>query len=75
MTNVTNAGVISVIFFILSAVKDKYVAKEEKSMKSLLTDSLFVFVSSNLGFFAMEKMDCPTVSSPAPTAFLGKPEF
>lgn len=76
MTNyIVHGGIIAFIYFLLSFLRDKYIVKQEKPIKSLVTDSVVVFTSTILGLFSIDKLDKGVLKKSAPTAFLGKPEF
>lgn len=76
MTNyLINSGIVAFIYFLLVFLRNKYIIKEEKPIKVVVTDSVLVFLSAALGEFAIGKMDKGILKSSAPTAFLGKPEF
>lgn len=78
MKSLTNAAIISAIYVILAMIKNKYVTKDvsqQKPPKQIMQESVLVFISVVLGFFAIEKLDEPISKPSAPNAFLGKPEF
>ena len=76
MTNyIVHGGIIAFIYFLLAFLRDKYILKQEKPIKTLVTDSVVVFVSPILGLFSIDKLDKGVLKKPVPTAFLGKPEF
>ena len=78
MKSLTPAIIISSIYLILAMVKNKYLNKqnlEQKHSKQIMQESVLVFVSVIIGFFAIDKLDAPVSNQPVPTAFLGKPEF
>ena len=78
MKSLTNAAIISAIYVILAMIKNKYATKDvsqQKPPKQIMQESVLVFVSVVLGFFAIEKLDQPISKPSAPNAFLGKPEF
>ena len=76
MTNYfVHSGIISLIYFLVTFLKQKYVVKKDKAVKHLLNDTVIVFVSAVLGEIAIQKMDSSLLGKSEPTAFLGKPEF
>lgn len=78
MKNLIDACIISVIYVILVLVKNKFAKKQNKEPKpnrDIMQESILVFISAVLGFFAIEKMNEKVHKPDVPTAFLGKPEF
>lgn len=76
MTNYfVHSGIISLIFFLVTFFKQKYITKKDKGMKLLLNDTIMVFISAVLGELAIQKIDNSILGKAEPTAFLGKPEF
>ena len=69
------SGIITFIFFVLAFLQQKYVTKQNKAVKILVTDSIVVFLSCILGMFFIEKLDKGFLKKSAPGAFIGNPEF
>jgi hypothetical protein len=73
-----NSGIISIIFVLLKFAEMKIILKEDKPLKVILRDGIFVYLSSVLGMFLINQLDNTTssLSSAKPTnAFIGNPEF
>ncbi len=76
MTNILlHSGIISLIYFLIVFLRDKYIIKKERPVKALVTESVIVFASAMLGEFSIHQMDNNIFQKSGPTAFLGKPEF
>jgi hypothetical protein len=76
MTNILlHSGIISLIYFLIVFLRDKYIIKKERAVKALVTESVIVFASAMLGEFSIQQMDNNIFQKSGPTAFLGKPEF
>jgi hypothetical protein len=76
-----NAGIISVVFFIVKFVEMRFVEKESKPLKYLIKDTLLVFFSVVTGFFILEQLkpvlqdggNSASVKNPA--VFVDNPDF
>lgn len=76
MTNtVVHSGIISVIYFIIVFLRDKYITKKVRPIKLLVTEMVIVFASAIIGEFSIQQLDNNILKKSGPTAFLGKPEF
>ncbi len=76
MTNIfVSSGVISIIYLIITFFRQKYVVKENKALKVLVTDAVMVFLSCSLGLFAIENLNNNLLNKSSPTAFVGAPDF
>lgn len=76
MTNtLVHSGIISLIYFLIVFMRDKYITKKERPVKLLVTESVIVFASAMLGEISIQQMDNNIFQKSGPTAFLGKPEF
>ncbi len=76
MTNtLVHSGIISLIYFLIVFMRDKYIKKKERPVKQLVTEAIIVFASAMLGEFSIQQMDNNILQKSGPTAFLGKPEF
>lgn len=76
MTNIfVSSGIIAIIYLILGILRQKYILKENKPLKTLVTDSVVVLLSSAIGLFAVENLDKGVLSKSSPTAFVGSPDF
>ena len=78
------SSVISVIFLLVKFLEMRFLTKEDKPVKVLVRDTLFVLFSSLLGFFILEQLQ-PLIkqtmkggggeSLEAPPVFVGEPNF
>ena len=76
MTNtLVHSGIISLIYFLIVFMRDKYITKKERPVKLLVTETVIVFASAILGEISIQQMDNNIFQKSGPTAFLGKPEF
>jgi hypothetical protein len=64
-----NSGIISIIFVLLKFAEMKIILKEDKPLKVILRDGIFVYLSSVLGMFLIDQLDNTTssLSSAKPT--------
>lgn len=51
------AGIISIVYFVIKFVEMRFVNKESKPIKVLITDTVVVFVCSILANFLFEQFD------------------
>lgn len=51
------ATIISIVFFIIKFIEMRYVNRETKPLKYLVTDSFIVFICSILAQFVFEQFD------------------
>jgi hypothetical protein len=73
-----NSGIISIVFVLLKFAEMKIILKEDKPLKVILRDGIYVYFSSILGMFLIDQLDytSSSLSSTKPTnAFIGNPEF
>ena len=76
MTNIfVSSGIIAIIYLLLEIIRQKYILKENKALKLLVTDSVVVLLSSAIGLFAVENLDKGVLNKSSPTAFVGTPDF
>ena len=57
-----NSGIISIIFVLLKFAEMKIILKEDKPLKVILRDGIFVYLSSVLGMFLIDQLDNTTSS-------------
>jgi len=75
-----NAGIISVIFFIVKFIEMRVIDKESKPLKFLIRDTLFVYFSVIAGNFIIDQIS-PSMLQEAgevvtnPTVFTDNPGF
>ena len=48
---------VSVIYLIVKFINMNFIEKETRSVKVIMKDTLFVFISVNLGLFLMSQVD------------------
>jgi hypothetical protein len=76
-----NAGIISVVFFIVKFIEMRFVEKESKPLKLLIKDTLLVFFSVVTGFFILEQLKPvlqeggSNASVKNPAVFVDNPDF
>jgi O-antigen/teichoic acid export membrane protein len=70
------SAVISILFFIAKFIEMRFIEKENKPMKYLIRDSLWVYISSVLSFFLLQQLN-PILHSSAENTpvFTDNPEF
>jgi hypothetical protein len=76
------AGIIAFTFFVIKFVEMKFVLKEEKPMKLLMKDTMYVFAAVVVGNYLMEQLT-PSIDLASeakerilkPQVFLGNPDF
>ena len=72
------AGVISVIFFIAKFLEMRYIDDEPRPLKTMVRDSLLVYVSVIFGGFIVDQLN-PIINDskapPPPLAFTDNPPF
>ena len=71
---------VAFVYFIFKIIDSRYIQKDNKTIKLMLKDVLFVFVSTFLGGFILSKINTKTLvgggDSPSPTqAFTEEPNF
>ena len=75
-SNFMNATVIAIIYFLFRFVEMRIVLKENKPLKSLLRDSLLVYMSIIAGFFLIEQIAPITEGlQTTPVVFKNDPDF
>ena len=70
--------IISVIYFIIKFIEMRFIVKENKSLKSLITDSLIVFVSSMITLVLIEQFNLNDIignKTTPPEVFVSNPDF
>jgi hypothetical protein len=75
-----DAGIISVVFFIVKFIEMRFIDKESKPLKLLVRDTLLVFFSVIFGNFVIEQLK-PMIKEGgenvviSPAVFTDNPEF
>lgn len=76
MTNIFVAsGIIAIVYLILEILRQKYILKEKKALKLLVTDAVVVLLSSAIGLYAIENLDKRVLNKQQPVAFVGSADF
>lgn len=76
MTSFLNATVISIIYFLFRFFEMRVIVKENKPLKTLLRDSLLVYLACVSGEFLINEITPLTSGVTAqPTVFINEPEF
>jgi cytochrome bd-type quinol oxidase subunit 2 len=68
------AGIICVIFLGIKGVEYKYNKDEDKSFKSSIIDTIYVFISIILGDFIITQVN-PILKDSGPNVFIDNPSF
>jgi len=71
-----NATVIAILYFLFRFFEMRVILKENKPLKTLLRESLLVYVSVVVGFFLINEIT-PIASgiTSEPTVFVNEPDF
>ena len=69
------ALIISFIFLIVKFLEMRFITKENKSLKSTLIDTIFVYFSVLLGYFVLEQFNLNTKVLTEAPVFVDKPSF
>jgi hypothetical protein len=78
-TTLMTSAIITVVFFIFKCIEVKLILKEELVIKTIMRETIFVYVTTCIGLFITEQVslnvDSKIGSSGGASAFLGKPDF
>jgi len=69
------ALVISFIYLISKFVEMRFITKENKSLKTIIIDTIFVYFSVIVGYFIMEQLNLHKQVLDEPPAFVDGPGF
>jgi hypothetical protein len=69
------ALIISFIFLIVKFLEMRFITKENKSLKSTLIDTIFVYFSVLLGYFVLDQFNLNTKVLTEAPVFVDKPSF
>lgn len=72
------AFVISVVYMIIKIVENKFIKKQEKFIKNVLIDGMFIFSSTIIGNYILNQINVLSNKSSivdVPEAFIGNPTF
>ena len=75
---VITSGIISVIYFVIKFVEMRFILKENKPLKQLVTDTLIVFIAATATMIILEQFNLNELignMKAVPDAFVGKPDF
>lgn len=70
-----NAGIISFIYILVKFAEMRVLLKENKPLKELVKDTIFVFISVIIGFFIIEQIIPKELSIQVTHAFVDAPNF
>lgn len=70
-----SALVIAVSFFIAKFLELRFLKKEDKSLKEVITNSVIVYFSALFGLFIINQFNLKTKPLVEPPAFVGAPTF
>lgn len=72
------SSIISIIYLIFKFLEMRFLLKENKPLKSIVIDTLIVFISSTLGLIILDQFNLNELISdikPQPSAFVSAPDF
>lgn len=69
------ALVVSFVYLISKFIEMRFVTKENKSLKTIIIDSIFVYFSVIIGYFVMDQLSLHTKTLDDPPAFVDGPGF
>ena len=72
---IVTACVVSIIYFIIRFIEMRFIVKENKPLKQLVTDTLIVFISAISAILLLEQFNLGEMMKAAPSAFVNKPDF
>ena len=70
--------IVSVTFFLAKFLEMRFILKENKPLKELISDSVIVFVSTTATLMVLEQFNLNEMLGnikSAPSAFINKPDF
>ena len=70
-----NAGIISFIYILVKFAEMRVILKENKPLKELVKDTIFVFISVITGFFIINQIIPKELSNEVTHAFVDAPGF
>ena len=69
------ALVVSFVFLISKFIEMRFITKENKSLKSIIIDTIFVYFSVIVGYFIIDQFNLQTKKFNDPPAFVDGPGF
>jgi len=76
MDNIYLTGlVVSLTFLIAKFFEMRFILKENKSLKSAIVDTIFVYFSVVIGYYVIEQFSLKTQAFVEAPVFIDKPRF
>tara|TARA_B100001093_G_scaffold495446_2_gene539951 strand:- start:1372 stop:1611 length:240 start_codon:yes stop_codon:yes gene_type:complete len=75
---VLTAAIVSLLYFIIKFVEMRFILKENKPLKTLIIDSLLVFISATMSLYLLEQFNLNEIIGNvklSPSAFINTPDF
>jgi hypothetical protein len=69
------AFVVSFIFLITKFVEMRFITKENKPLKTIIIDTIFVYFSVIVGYFIIEQFSLKTKNLTEAPVFVDNPKF
>lgn len=69
------ATAVSICFLVGKFIEMKFILKENKPLKVLFRDAVFVYISVIIGSMVVESFSSVDILKKAPEIFTNKPEF
>lgn len=76
--HILTSSIISVVYFICKFIQMRFLLKENKPLKKLVTDTLIVFISATMTILLLDKFNINEMLGNVkaiPKAFVNKPDF
>ena len=70
-----NTGIISIVYLLVKFGEMRIILKENKSLKDLIKDTIYVYFSVILGIFIIEQLVPKELTSEVTHAFIDAPGF
>jgi hypothetical protein len=67
--------VISVVYIIFKFIEMKYILKEKKPIKTLVRDSVIVYISVVVGYYTLTQISSDIIVNATPEVFTDNPGF
>jgi hypothetical protein len=76
MDNIYLTGVtISIIFLVSKFFEMRFITKENKPLKTIIVDTIFVYFSVIIGYFIIQQFNSKTQGLTEAPVFIDKPQF
>ena len=69
------ALIISFIFFIAKFIEMRFITRENRSLKTIIIDSIVVYLSVIVGYFVIDQLKLGKKTLSEPQAFVDGPGF